>query len=193
MYTHTHTCTRNTSMNTSPFSTQSTRHVGNVPPPNSSRHQSPTRPIPRTSGPAPPTHRRPLPPAPALPAPRLPGFLALLPGVSPEQGREPGPLPTPRGTCRFGVESGEEAPVCLWPGPPTQPLSLQPRVPELAAGQPRHYSTFSEPRVDGALGRDPCFRALGGFFSGWGPSGDPATAFCPGAPASPAMCLDRAR
>nr|XP_051686032.1 collagen alpha-1(I) chain [Oryctolagus cuniculus] len=40
-------------------------------------------------------------------------------------------------------------------------------VPELAAGQrppcPGHYPTFPKPHVDGALGQDPCFRALVGF------------------------------
>lgn len=73
------------------------------------------------------------------------------PGGSLEQGREPGPLPTPRGTCRFGVGSSEEAPACLWPRPPTQPLSLQPRVPELAAGQrppPRALFHLPKPHVE---------------------------------------------
>lgn len=37
-------------MKNRPFSTQSPRHVGNVPPSNSSRHQSPPCPFPKTSG-----------------------------------------------------------------------------------------------------------------------------------------------
>lgn len=51
-----------------PFSTRSMKHVGNVPLSNSSLHQSPPCPIPRTSGLSPPTHTHaaPLPPSTSL-------------------------------------------------------------------------------------------------------------------------------